>query len=95
MAFTSTPSPKQNVFLDLAVFTKWLSRSFNMSKKISNHSLPATVLGQAKYSYAKCLSHKLVHFYIWVIYNILIMCIHIKQGKMYLVWVHESVDIIF
>ena len=48
MMMTSTPLPKQNVLLDLAVFTKPLSQSFNASKKISNHSFPAIVQEQAE-----------------------------------------------
>ena len=43
MAFTFTPSLKENILLDLVIFTKNLSQSFNMSKKISNHSFPVTV----------------------------------------------------
>ena len=43
IAFTFTPSSKQNVLFDLAVFTKHLSRLFNGSMKISNHSFLATV----------------------------------------------------
>ena len=48
MAFTSTPSPKQNLLLDFAVFTKRLSWIFNVSKKISNHSFPAIVQEQTE-----------------------------------------------
>ena len=43
MAFTSTPSLKQNVQLDLAVFIKCLSHSFNMSKKNIKPVFLATV----------------------------------------------------
>ena len=48
MTFTSTLSLKQNVQLDLAIFTKHLSWSFDMSKNISNHSFLTTVQEQAE-----------------------------------------------
>ena len=47
-----TPSPKQNVLLDLAVFTKYLSRLFNVSKKISNLSFLASVREPAEFNTA-------------------------------------------
>ena len=96
MAFTSTPSPKQNILLDSAVSSHRLSLSFSILNNTLKQISRATVheFAESKAARASVFFTKLDIFKLESFVNVWKHEITLNKRKMYLVWIDNSVNII-